>query len=90
MNVLARNKQRAIEVGLLTPGLTLRKIARLLKISPQTARRYKNKLVPDGISFLAKCVCGRKFGHRGWCAFRFSKSRVRQRFMKNWHNQERA
>jgi len=64
-------------------ALSLRQVANLVGIAPNTAARIR-----AGIPGTILCPCGKSAKHNGWCSYRFSKSQRRQLWMssKGWFN----
>lgn len=53
------------------------------------ARKFNVILGSKGLDKL-KCKCGKDLvSHRGWCSYRFNKSKSRQTFIKNWNKHDR-
>lgn len=81
---------------MLWDGHSMRSVARQTGVNKTTVwrlRTYIDEAVADaaydptlGIS-TPKCPCGQDSRHRGWCSWRFSKSKARKAFMREWHRQ---
>jgi len=70
---------------LLVHGFGNREIARRTGAHTATVARARHVFqVEIGITFF--CPCGDPATHRGWCRFRFRRSRPRQAFMRRWHS----
>ena len=73
MNELPSAKQQHLRELFLQPGMTIRRAASIAQVAKRTAATYRDRL-----GLLPNCICGQVAGHRGWCAFRFSRSTKRQ------------
>lgn len=90
MNVLDSDRS-CIIIERLQDGMSVRAVARLVGVSPQTVlthRRLMKELdaaCPDDPPMLPElCECGGITGHHGWCSVRFRASMKRQAFMAKW------
>lgn len=73
-----------VERLLMTPGHTIRQVAKEAKVAKHTVNEIAKKLERPA------CPCGREVEHRGWCKFRFENSPKRQELLKDkgWSGQE--
>lgn len=67
---LQLRKRMTIGKALLAPGSTVRKVAKDCNACQKTVKKVRKILLP----YLPSCPCGKPQGHRGWCAWRISRS----------------